>query len=63
MPGAGGGVPGTRGVSGGDPPRRLLLQAVRILLECILVHYLNRFTWEFLLFSKRGFLISYKILS
>ena len=35
------GVPGPRGVSGGgsggDPPGRLLLRAVRILLECILV--------------------------
>ena len=26
------------GVPGGDPPRRLLLRAVRILLECILVY-------------------------
>ena len=25
---------------GGDPPRRLLLRAVRILLECILVYYI-----------------------
>ena len=25
-------------VPGGDPPERLLLRAVRILLECILVH-------------------------
>ena len=34
-----GGVPGPRGVPGGDhpPPGRLLLRAVRILLECILV--------------------------
>ena len=31
------GVPGPRGVPGGDPPGRLLLRAVRILLECILV--------------------------
>ena len=30
-----GGVPGLG--DGGDPPRWLLLQAVRILLECILV--------------------------
>ena len=42
VPGAGRG-PGPRGgawswgVPGGDPPRRLLLRAVRILLECILV--------------------------
>ena len=27
----------SRGVPGGDPPERLLLQAVSILLECILV--------------------------
>ena len=41
----GGGVPAPRwgwgvptpGVPGGDPPGRLLLRAVRILLECILV--------------------------
>ena len=32
-----GGVPAPRGVPGGDPPGRLLLRAVRILLECILV--------------------------
>ena len=30
-------VHGPRGVHGGDPPGRLLLRAVRILLECILV--------------------------
>ena len=34
--GGGGCVPGPGG-PGGDPPRRLLLRAVRILLECILV--------------------------
>ena len=49
MPGPGGGylvlglVPGSwggpgPGGAGGDPPRRLLLWAVHILLECILVH-------------------------
>ena len=47
MPGPGGvpgpGAPGpggclVLGVPGGDPPRRLLLQAVCILLECILVY-------------------------
>ena len=38
VPGPGvGGVCLVRGGPGGDPPRRLLLQAVRILLECILV--------------------------
>ena len=39
------GVPGPGGVPGGDPQRWLLLRAVRILLECILVHlkiYLNK---------------------
>ena len=30
----------SRGVHGGDPPRRLLLWAVRILLECILFSYI-----------------------
>ena len=30
-------VPAPGGVPGGDPPGRLLLRAVRILLECILV--------------------------
>ena len=32
-----GGVCSGGGVPGGDPPRRLLLRTVRILLECILV--------------------------
>ena len=32
-----GGVPGPRGVPGGDPPGWLLLRVVHILLECILV--------------------------
>ena len=31
------GVSAPRGVPGGDPPGRLLLRAVRILLECIFV--------------------------
>ena len=36
-------MPGPGGVPGGDPPGgRLLLRAVRILLECILVRYLFR---------------------
>ena len=35
---SGGGASGPGGVPGGDPPR-LLLRAVRILLECILVYY------------------------
>ena len=46
-----GGIAWSRGVSalgggvpGGDPPRRLLLQAVRILLECILVLVEFRYT-------------------
>ena len=32
------GVSGPGGMPGGDPPRQLLLQAVCILLECILVN-------------------------
>ena len=40
-PGGGGvcsqGVPASGGMPGGDPPGRLLLRAVRTLLECILV--------------------------
>ena len=41
MPGTvGGGVPAPGGVPGGDPPGRLLLRAVRILLEYILVEFL-----------------------
>ena len=36
----GGGGACSRGPAGGDPPRRLLLRAVRILLECILVFIL-----------------------
>ena len=51
-----GGVPGpggclvqegvwSRGVPGGDPPGRLLLRAVRILLECILV---KNISWQHL---------------
>ena len=39
IPAPGGSAPG--GVPGGDPPRRLLLRAVRIVLECILVLLLN----------------------
>ena len=35
----GGGGVWSGGVPGGDPPRRLLLRAVRILLECILVDF------------------------
>ena len=34
--GGGGGVPGPQGGLVETPPRRLLLRAVRILLECIL---------------------------
>ena len=34
-----GGGAWSRGVPGGDPPGRLLLRAVRILLECILVNF------------------------
>ena len=37
VPGPGGRGAWSRGVPGGDPPGRLLLRAVRILLECILV--------------------------
>ena len=37
-PGPGGSAPGGA-VPGGDPPGRLLLRAVRILLECILVSF------------------------
>ena len=37
VPGPGGCEPAPGGVPGGDPPGRLLLRAVRILLECILV--------------------------
>ena len=36
-PERGGSAPGGSWVPGGDPPGRLLLRAVRILLECILV--------------------------
>ena len=36
----GGSAPG-EGVPAGDPPRRLLLRAVRIQLECILVAYVK----------------------
>ena len=35
------GAVSTPGGPGGDPPGRLLLQAVRILLECILVTIKN----------------------
>ena len=37
VPAPGGGGSGPGGLPGGDPPRRLLLRAVHILLECILV--------------------------
>ena len=37
VPTPGGGVPAPGRVPGGDPPERLLLGAVCILLECILV--------------------------
>ena len=41
-----GGVPGPGGmVPGGNPPGRLLLRAVRILLECILVSSFVRWEW------------------
>ena len=40
----GGRVPGPRGVPAGDPPGRLLLQVVCILLECILVEN-AKVTW------------------
>ena len=37
---------GPRGVPGGDPPERLLLRAVRILLECILVGFAFTATFD-----------------
>ena len=47
------GVPALGGVPGGDPPGgRLLLRAVRILLECILVDSYD-FTDQFRLLSLR----------
>ena len=36
--GRGGGLVWEGAVPGGNPPKRLLLRAVRILLECILVY-------------------------
>ena len=35
------------GVPGGEPPGRPLMRAVRILLECILVYFRNRFSTYF----------------
>ena len=43
-----GGVPAPGGMPGGDPPGRLLLRAVRILLECILVvNEFKKMIWKF----------------
>ena len=42
-----GGGSAPRGVPGGDPPGRLLLRAVRILLECILVSTCHSFQARF----------------
>ena len=50
-----GGVPGPRGVLlPGRPPRRLLLRAVRILLECILVEFRREREHQFFLVETIG---------
>ena len=41
----GGGVPAPGGVAGGDPPKLLLLRAVRILLECILINLFDHIVY------------------